>query len=85
VVEKEAVEKEADKKEVVEKEDDNKEEDQSWPSGSSDDNSPVRFPRVKCWFKCSICLNHLYQHKNNLFFRIEYMMMKEFLKPDVVE
>jgi hypothetical protein len=87
-VEKEAVKKEVAEKEVVEKEDDDEEEDQFWPSGSSDDDdpvSPIRFPRVKRWFKCPICLNHLYQYKDNLFFHIEYMMTDEFLKPDMVE
>jgi hypothetical protein len=73
---------------VTEKDDDNEEEDQSWPSGSSDDNgpvSPIRFPKVKRWFKCPICLNDLYQYKNSLFFDIEYLMMDGFLKPDMVE
>jgi hypothetical protein len=78
VVEKEAAEKE-----------DEEEEDQPWrPSGSSNDEgpiSPIRFSRVKRWFKCLICFNHLYQHKNNLFCHIKYMMMDEFFTPDVVE
>jgi hypothetical protein len=74
-----AAEKEAVKKEVVEKDDDGEGEDQSWrPTESSDDEGPV------C-FKCPICFNHLYQHKNNLFFHIKYMMMDEFLLPNVVE
>jgi hypothetical protein len=89
VVEKEVVEKEAAEKEAVEKEDDEEEEDQSWrPSGSSDNDSlvsPIRFPRVKRWFKCPICFNHLYQHKDILFFHIKYMMMDEFSTVDVVE
>jgi hypothetical protein len=63
--ENEEVEKEAAEKEAANKEDDEKEEDQSWQaSRSSDDDgpiSPIRFPRVKHWFKCPICLNHLYQ------------------------
>jgi hypothetical protein len=50
--------KEAVEKEAAEKEDDNDEDDQQ--SGSSDDNGPVstiRFPRIKCWLKCPICVN----------------------------
>jgi hypothetical protein len=76
-------EKEAAKKETAEKEEDDEKDDRSWPSGSSDDDGPFRFPRVMHWFKCSICLNHLYQHRNSLFFHIEYMMMNEFLMPDM--
>jgi hypothetical protein len=42
-------------KEVAGKEDDDEEEDQqAWPSGSSDDYSPVspiRFPKVMRWLK----------------------------------
>jgi hypothetical protein len=74
---KEAAEKEAVEKEAAEKEDDDQEEDQSWwPSESSDNDSPV------C-FKCPICFNHLYQHKNSLFFHIKYMTTAEFLLPNV--
>jgi hypothetical protein len=73
---------------VIEKEDEVEEEDQSWqPSISSDDDGPVntiRFLGVKRLFKCPICFNDFYQHKNNLFFHIKYMMMDEFLMPDVV-
>jgi hypothetical protein len=77
--EKEAVEKEADEKEATEKEDDDEEEDQSWrPSESNDDDGPV------C-FKCPICFNHLFRHKNSLFFHIKYMMMDDFSPPNVVE
>jgi hypothetical protein len=83
--EKEAVEKEAAEKEAAKKEDNDEKEDQSRPSGSNNDDSPIRFPGVKRWFKCPICFNHLYQHKNNLFFHIEYMMMNGFSMPDVVE
>jgi hypothetical protein len=58
---KEATEKEATKKEMVEKEDNDDEEDQQvWPSGCSNDDgpiSPIRFPRVKHWFKCPICIS----------------------------
>jgi hypothetical protein len=90
---KQATEKEAAKetavKEAAEKDDDEEDEDKSWwTSGSSDDDGPIRpirFPRVKHWFKCPICLNHLYQHKNSFFFHIKYMMVDEFLMPDVVE
>jgi hypothetical protein len=89
VVEKEAVVKEVTEKEVAKKVDGKEEEDQSWrPSGNSDDDglvSPIRFPRVKRWFKCPICFNQLYQHKNSLLFHIKYMMMDEFLTPSVVE
>jgi flagellar biosynthesis GTPase FlhF len=84
-----AVEKEASEKEAVEKEDEEEEEDQSWrPSGSNDNDghiSPIKFPRVKRWFKCPICFNHLYQHKNSLFFHINYMMMDEFSMRDMVK
>jgi hypothetical protein len=53
------------KKEVTEKEEDDDEEDQqAWPSGNNDDNgpvSPIRYPRVKRWFKCpfasAICIS----------------------------
>jgi flagellar biosynthesis GTPase FlhF len=85
VVEKEATKKEAADKEAAKKEDNDEEEDQSWPSGSSDDDSPVRLHRVKHWFKCPICFNNLYQHKNSLFLHIQYMMMDEFSPPDMVE
>jgi hypothetical protein len=51
--------KEATKKEVVEKKDDgdDDEDQEALPSGSSDADdpiSPIRFPRVKHWFKCPI-------------------------------
>jgi hypothetical protein len=53
--------KEAVEKEAAEKEDDDDEEDQqAWPSGRNYDDGPIssiRFPKVKCWFKCPICLN----------------------------
>jgi hypothetical protein len=56
--------KEETEKEAAEKEDDDDEEDQqSWPSVRSDNDgfvSPIRFPRVKHWFKCPICLKNLY-------------------------
>jgi hypothetical protein len=87
--EKEAVEKKAVEKEAAEKEDGEEEEDQYWrPSRRSNDDdpvSPIRFLRIKRWFKCPICFNHLYQHKNSLFFHIKYMMMDEFSTPDMVE
>jgi hypothetical protein len=60
------------RKEAAEKEDDDDKEDQQ--SGSSNDDgpiSPIRFPRIKCWFKCPICVNYLYQHKNGLLFHIK--------------
>jgi hypothetical protein len=86
---KEEVEKESTEKEAAEKEDNNDEEDQqAWPSGSSDDGglvSPIRFPRVRRWFKCPICLNHLYQYKNSLFSYIKNFIMEELSTPDVVE
>jgi hypothetical protein len=75
------VAKEVAEKEAAEKEDD----DQSWPSGSNDDDGPVRLHRVKRWFKCPICFNHLYQHKKSLFFHIQYMMMDEFLPSNMVK
>jgi hypothetical protein len=78
--------KEAAEKEVAEKEDNDEEEDQSWrSSGSSDDGSPIKLARVKRWFKCPICFNHLYRHKNSLFFHIKFMMKDEFSTPDMVE
>ncbi len=84
-----AIEKEAAEKEAAEKEDDKEEEDQSWrPSGSNDDNGPVnpiRFPRFNRWFKCPICFNHLYQHKNSLFSHIKNFIMEELSTPGVVE
>jgi hypothetical protein len=87
--EKEAAEKEADEKEATEKEDDDDEEDQqAWPSGSSNDDgpvSPIKLPRMKRWFKCIICLNHLYRHKNSLFVDIKNFIMEELLMPDMVE
>jgi hypothetical protein len=58
---KEAAEKEVDVKDVAKKEaaeketTENDEYQWAWPSGSSDDDgpvSPIRFPRVKHWFKC---------------------------------
>jgi hypothetical protein len=86
---KEATEKEAAKKEMVEKEDNDDEEDQQvWPSGCSNDDgpiSPIRFPRVKRWFKCPICLNHLYQHKKSLFVHIKKIIKDELSTLDVVE
>jgi hypothetical protein len=86
---KEAAKKEAVKKEAPEKEDDNNEEgQQAWPSGSSDDNDPVnpiRFTRVKRWFKCPICVNYLYKHKNGLLFDIESFIKDAMSPPNVVE
>jgi hypothetical protein len=86
--EKEVIEKEAAEKEAAKKVDDDEVEDQSWwPSRSSDNDgpvSPIRFPRVKRWFKCPICFNHLYRHKNSLFFHTKYMMMDEFSMLDVI-
>jgi hypothetical protein len=53
---KDVAKKEAAEKEVAEKETTENDVDQwAWPSGSSDDDgpvSPIRFPRVKHWFKC---------------------------------
>jgi hypothetical protein len=48
--EKEGIEKEVAGKEAAEKEDNDEEEDQSWPSGSSGDDGPVRLCRVIRWF-----------------------------------
>jgi hypothetical protein len=77
------------RKEVAEKEDNDDEEDQEvWPSGSSDDDGPIssiRFPRVKRWFNCPICLNYLYQHNNSLLFRIENFITDKMSPLDVVE
>jgi t-SNARE complex subunit (syntaxin) len=83
--------KEAVKKEAAEKEDnDDEEEDmEAWPSGSSDDDdpvSPIRFSRVKRWFKCPICFNYLYEHKNTLLFHIKNFIKDETSPPyDVVK
>jgi hypothetical protein len=86
---KKATEREAAEKEAAEKEDDDDEDDQqAWPSRSSDDDSLVnliRFPRVSCWFKCPICLKHLYQHKNSLFGHTKNFIMEELSMLDVVE
>jgi hypothetical protein len=86
---KEAVEKEAAKKEAIEKEDDEEEEDQqAYPSESSDDDcsvSLIRFPIVMHWSKCPICLNHMYQQLNSLFFHIKYFITDELSMPNVVE
>jgi hypothetical protein len=88
VTEKGAPEKEVAEKEAAEKENDDDEEDQqAWPLGRSDDDgsiSRIRFPKVKRWFKCPICLNHLYQHKNSLFDHIENFIMEELSMSDVV-
>jgi hypothetical protein len=70
------------------KEDNDDEEDQQvWPSGSSNDDSPVspiRFPRVMHWLKCPICLNYLYEHNNGFLFHIE-SFIKDAMSPlDVV-
>jgi hypothetical protein len=83
--EKEVVEKEADKKDDEEEEE---EDQESWPSGSNDDDSPtspIRFPRDQHCFKCPICVNYLYEHKNILLFHIENFIKDEMSPPDVVE
>jgi hypothetical protein len=93
VAEKEVAKKEAAKKEAAEKEvaeeDDNEEEDQqTLPPGSSDNDgpiSPIRFPRVKCWLNCPICLNYLYEHKNGLLFHIESFIKDKMSPLDLVE
>jgi hypothetical protein len=81
--------KEVAEKEAVEKEeDDDEEHQQAWPSRSSDDDgpiSPIRFLGVNRWFKCSICLKHLYQHKNSLLSHIKNFIMEELLTLDMVE
>jgi hypothetical protein len=84
VAKKEAVEKEVAEKEVAEEEDDEEEDQQALPLGSSDDNGPislVRFPRVKHWLKCPICLNYLYEHKNGLLFHIKSFIEDEMSPP----
>jgi hypothetical protein len=47
--------------------------------GSSDDDSvsPIKFLRVKHWFKSPICFNYLYEHKNGLPFHIENFIKDE--------
>jgi hypothetical protein len=69
-----AADKEAADKEAAEEDDDDEEDEQALPPGSSDDDGPtscIRFPRVKHWLKCPICLNYLYEHKIGLLFHIE--------------
>jgi hypothetical protein len=85
---KEAAEKEAAKKEAAEEDDDEEEDQQALPPRSSDDNdpvSPIRFPKVKRWLKCPICLNYLYEHKNGLLFHIESCIKDEMSPPDLVK
>jgi hypothetical protein len=75
-------------KEAAEKEDDDEEDQEARHSGSSDDDgpiSPIRFPRVKRWFKCPICLNYLYEQKNNLLFHTKNFIMDEMSPSDVVK
>jgi hypothetical protein len=57
------------RKEVVEKEAVEKEVVEK---GDNNDNGPI-------------CFNHLYQHKNSLFFHIQYMMFDAFSSPNVVK
>jgi hypothetical protein len=78
--EKEAVEEEAAEKEAAEEDDDELEDQHALPPKRSNDDGPVsaiRFPRVKCWLKCPICLNYLYEHKNGLLFHIESFIKDE--------
>jgi hypothetical protein len=82
---KEAAEKEVAKKVVAEEEDDDEEGQEALPSGSTDDDGPIRFPRVMHWLKCPICLNYLYEHKNGLLFHIENFIKDEMSPPDVVK
>jgi hypothetical protein len=75
-------------KEAADKEDDDDKEDQAWPSGSTDDDGPVRpirFSNVMRWLNCPICLNYLYEHKNGLLFHIEGFIKDAMSPPDVVE
>jgi hypothetical protein len=74
-------------KEVAEKDDDDDElEDQeAWPLGSSGDDGPIRFSRVKRWFKCPICLNNMYEHKNSVLFHIKNFITEEMGLPNMVE
>jgi hypothetical protein len=66
---------------------DDEEDQEAWPSSSDDDGpiSPIRFPIIKHWFKCPICLNYLYEHKNSLLFHIKNLIIDEMLTPDVIE
>jgi hypothetical protein len=61
----------------------------AWPWGSSDNDydneGPIRFPKVKCWFKCLICLRDWYEHKNSVLFHIHKFIKEEMGPPDVVE
>jgi hypothetical protein len=54
-------------------------------SNDDDPVSPIRFPIIKRWFKCPICLKYLYEHKNNLLFHIKNFITDEMSLPDVVE
>jgi hypothetical protein len=75
-------------KEAAEGGDDEEEDQRALPPGSSDDDgpvSPIRFPRVKCWLTCPICLNYLYEHNNGLLFHIESFIKDEMSAPDLVE
>jgi hypothetical protein len=79
---KEAAETEVEIEQVSSEEDNDDEKDQeAWPSGSSDDDIPIRFPRVKFWFKCPICLSNMYEHKNNVLFYINNFIAKEMGRP----
>jgi hypothetical protein len=83
---KEAAETEVEIEQVSSEEDNDDEKDQeAWPSGSSDDDIPIRFPRVKFWFKCPICLSNMYEHKNNVLFYINNFIAKEMGPSDVVK
>jgi type IV secretory pathway VirB9-like protein len=78
--ENEAAEKEVAEKEAAEEDEAEEENQQALPPGSGDDDDPIitiRFPRVKHWLKCPICLNYLYEHKNGLLFHIESFIKDE--------
>jgi hypothetical protein len=86
--EKEAIKKEAAEKEAAEEDGDKEEDQQALPPGTSDDDgpiNPIKFPRVKHWFKCPICLNYLYEHKNGLLFDIKSFLKDEMSPLDLVK
>jgi hypothetical protein len=70
--------------------DDDEEDQEAWPSGSSDDEyncdeGPIKFPKVKSWFKCPIYLREMYEHMNSVLFHIHSFIAEEIGPPDVVE
>jgi hypothetical protein len=70
--------------------DDDEEDQKAWPSGSRDneynsDEGPMRFTKVKRWFKCPICLREMYEHRNSVLFRIHIFIIEKMGLSNVVE